>query len=52
LGSEEQEVFEKEYTDMNWYKGNQARHMKEMEMGGKWSKPGELLFACPYRQPS
>jgi 5'-3' exoribonuclease 1 len=27
----EQEVFEKEYADVNWYKGKQAKHVKEME---------------------
>jgi hypothetical protein len=37
---------------MNWYKGKQARHVKEVEMGRNRSKLGELLFACPYRQPS
>jgi 5'-3' exoribonuclease 1 len=28
-GRWEQEMFEKEYADMNWYKGKQTRHMKE-----------------------
>ena len=27
----EQEVFEKEYADMNWYKGKQRKHVEEME---------------------
>lgn len=31
----EREVFEKEYADVNWYKGKQAKHVKEMEMGRK-----------------
>lgn len=34
----EQEVFEKEYADLNWYKGKQAKHVKEMEMGRKRQK--------------
>ncbi|KAI0707261.1 exonuclease II [Earliella scabrosa] len=34
----EREVFEKEYADLNWYKGKQAKHVKEMEMGRKRSK--------------
>ena len=36
----EREVFEKEYADLNWYKGKQAKHVKEMEMGRKRSKFG------------
>jgi 5'-3' exoribonuclease 1 len=31
----EQEVFEKEYADMNWYKGKQRKHVDEMENGRK-----------------
>ncbi|KAJ3505765.1 hypothetical protein NLJ89_g7245 [Agrocybe chaxingu] len=31
----EQDVFEKEYADMNWYKGKQAKHVKELENGRK-----------------
>ncbi|KAJ7157550.1 exonuclease II [Mycena crocata] len=34
----EQEVFEKEYADINWYKGKQGKHVKEMELGRKRSK--------------
>lgn len=34
----EREVFEKEYADLNWYKGKQAKHVKEMEMGRKRQK--------------
>ncbi|KAI1796936.1 exonuclease II [Ganoderma leucocontextum] len=34
----EKEVFEKEYADINWYKGKQAKHVKEMELGRKRSK--------------
>lgn len=40
----EQEVFEKEYADMNWYKGKQAKHVKEMEQGRKRSKLGSLVL--------
>jgi 5'-3' exoribonuclease 1 len=29
----EWEIFEKEYADMNWYKGKQVKHVKGMEMG-------------------
>jgi hypothetical protein len=36
----EQEVFEKQYVDANWFKGKQAKHVKEMEMGRKRSKLG------------
>lgn len=36
----EREIFEKEYADMNWYKGKQAKHVKEMEQGRKRSKLG------------
>lgn len=31
----EQEIFEKEYADLNWYKGKQAKHVKEMEAARK-----------------
>ncbi|KAM5537240.1 hypothetical protein V8D89_009173 [Ganoderma adspersum] len=34
----EKDVFEKEYADINWYKGKQAKHVKEMELGRKRSK--------------
>ena len=27
----EREVFEKEYSDLNWYKGKQAKHVKAIE---------------------
>ena len=29
----EREIFEKEYSDMNWFKGKQAKHVKETEKG-------------------
>ena len=44
MGNWEQEVFEKEYADMNWYKGKQTKHVKEMEMGRKRSKLREQFF--------
>ena len=36
----EREVFEKEFADINWYKGKQAKHVKEMELARKRSKLG------------
>ena len=44
IGHWEWNIFEKEYTDMNWYKGKQAKHVKEMEMGQKRSKFGKYPF--------
>ncbi|KAJ7067517.1 exonuclease II, partial [Mycena amicta] len=35
MGEWEQEVFEKEYADLNWYKGKQAGVVKEMEVARK-----------------
>jgi hypothetical protein len=29
----EREVFEREYSDLNWFKGKQAKHVKAMEKG-------------------
>lgn len=40
----EREIFEKEYADMNWYKGKQAKHVKEMEDARKRSKLGTSLL--------
>ncbi len=31
----EQEVFEKEYSDLNWFKGKQAKHVKELQNSKK-----------------
>ena len=36
----EREIWEKEYGDMNWYKGKQAKHVKEMEQARKRAKLG------------
>ncbi|KAG5652989.1 hypothetical protein H0H81_002814 [Sphagnurus paluster] len=43
----EQEVFEQEYADQNWYKGKQAKHVKEMELAQKRSK---LVLTVPQRE--
>lgn len=37
----EQEVFEKEYADVNWYKGKQREHVKQLENGKKQNGLGE-----------
>ncbi|KAK0205111.1 exonuclease II [Desarmillaria ectypa] len=42
----EQEVFEKEYADLNWYKGKQSKHVQEMELARKRSK---LVLTRPQR---
>jgi 5'-3' exoribonuclease 1 len=34
----EQEVFEREYSDLNWYKGKQRRHVQEPKQEKKHSK--------------
>ncbi|TFY75929.1 hypothetical protein EWM64_g8082 [Hericium alpestre] len=31
----EKEVFEKEYADLNWYKGKQSKHLKQVEQAKK-----------------
>ena len=36
----EQEVFEREYADLNWFKGKQAKHVKEMENARRRNKLG------------
>lgn len=41
MGQWEKEIFEKEYADLNWYKGKQTKHIKEMEMARKRSKIGK-----------
>lgn len=40
----EREVFEREYSDLNWYKGKQAKHVKDMEIARKRNKLGLLWF--------
>jgi 5'-3' exoribonuclease 1 len=44
MGHWEREIFEKEYADMNLYKGKRGKHIKEMERGQKWSKLGKYPF--------
>jgi 5'-3' exoribonuclease 1 len=49
----EQEIFEKEYVDMNWYKGKQTKHVKEMEVARKKAGNGlpsrsSGLILCAY----
>jgi len=41
IGHREREVFGKEYIDMNWYTGKQA---KELAMGRKWLKRSKYPF--------
>jgi 5'-3' exoribonuclease 1 len=41
----EQEIFEKEYADLNWYKGKQDKHVKEMEVARKKAGTGGV-FIC------
>jgi 5'-3' exoribonuclease 1 len=44
----EQEIFEKEYADLNWYKGKQAKHVKAMEVARKKGGLGTML-SCVLR---
>ena len=44
MGHWERVIFEKEYADMNLYKGKRGKHVKEMERGRKWSKLGKYPF--------
>jgi 5'-3' exoribonuclease 1 len=39
----EQEVFEKEYSDMNWFKGKQSKHVKELQNGKKQEGLGKFF---------
>lgn len=36
----ERDIFEKEYADLNWYKGKQAKHVKETDNRKKQQKRG------------
>ena len=40
----EREIFEKEYADLNWFKGKQSKHVKEMEEARKRSQPGSSFY--------
>ena len=44
----EREIFEKEYADLNWYKGKQAKHVKEMENARRRNKLGMTLAASSH----
>ncbi|KAM6490715.1 exonuclease II [Amanita muscaria] len=43
----EREIFEKEYADMNWFKGKQAKHVKEMELA---RRRNSLVLTEPQRE--
>ncbi|KAH8101020.1 exonuclease II [Cristinia sonorae] len=43
----EKEIFQKEYADVNWYKGKQAKHVKEMEAARNRNK---LVLTKPQRE--
>ncbi|KAL0953086.1 hypothetical protein HGRIS_004359 [Hohenbuehelia grisea] len=43
----EREIFEKEYADMNWYKGKQAKHVNDMELARKRK---QLVLTEPQRE--
>ena len=45
----EREVFEREYSDINWYKGKQVKYAKEMETGRTGRKLGMVLFLFFHR---
>lgn len=42
----EQEVFEKEYSDLNWFKGKQAKHVRELQSSKKQDGLGGVFFFC------
>lgn len=44
----EKEIFEKEYADLNWYKGKQAKHVKEMDTARKRNKFGRRSFCLKF----
>ncbi|KAF9001496.1 XRN 5'-3' exonuclease N-terminus-domain-containing protein [Cyathus striatus] len=43
----EQDVFQKEYADLSWYKGKQLKHVQDMEMGKKRTK---FVLTKPQRE--
>lgn len=47
----EQEIFEKEYADLNWYKGKQAKYVTEMEAARKRSKLGTIFLPIITERP-
>ena len=40
----EREVFEKEFADLNWYKGKQSKHLKEIEAARKRNQLGAQIL--------
>lgn len=48
----EKEIFQKEYADLNWYKGKQAKHVKEMESARNRNKLGELSLDFLFKASS
>jgi hypothetical protein len=43
----EQEIFEKEYADLNWFKGKQPKHVKAMEVARKKAALGPSRLHDP-----
>jgi 5'-3' exoribonuclease 1 len=43
----EREIFEKEYADVNWFKGKQSKHVQEMDLAQKRAKLGIALQIFP-----
>jgi 5'-3' exoribonuclease 1 len=44
----DQESFEREYSDMNWYKGKQAKYANGPQNGRKQEGLGELFLSFPF----
>jgi len=40
----EEDVFQTEYADVNWFKGKQAKHVKEMEVAAKKNALGPFFL--------
>lgn len=47
----EKDIFQKEYADLNWYKGKQSKHLKEMERGQQKSQLGSYFSSPYYERP-
>lgn len=45
----EREVFEKEYADLNWFKGKQQKYVQEMHVAKKRNKLGRSLSVSRYK---
>jgi hypothetical protein len=41
----EQEIFQKEYADVNWFKGKQTKHIQDMNLAQKRAKLGTAFRA-------